>query len=79
MSDGPDGLVPITHTFCGGTAFLYFRQPQRGEVIEARLAVFPDGSRPHDGEVIVCASCHQSITHPGVELEWQRTISRSHL
>lgn len=64
-----ENMVPIYHwghgEGCKQVAFYYTHRPQRGEMMSARRAKYPDGYRPDRNEPMKCGTCQSGVTMRG--------------
>ena len=48
---------------CGDIAYLLRYQPHTGDCASAGLVMHKDGSPTQTGEVMLCGTCHQPLSH----------------
>lgn len=53
---------------CEGIAFYLKEAINVGDVIMADNVLFPDGSKPKDGTILVCNNCGKTIADPKFEV-----------
>jgi hypothetical protein len=64
--------VPITHTKCGGIAFVYDHEPQQGEIMQAKFVV---SGKAEPFTRIVCQNCGEHVNMP----ELRKPVDESNL
>lgn len=66
-------IIDFIHNKCGNIAFHYSEVPEWGDVIRAEKTIKIDGTKPKDGDIIVCGSCGEEI---GGNITQELTIAR---
>ena len=55
---------------CGGIAFLYLKEPKRGERVLADFVLYPDGRTPKPGERARCYECKRVLPPSDWKIEY---------